>query len=222
MQGTEHSNSFLQCQDDFTYTAFFHDMLSIFNYGVWTMLSPGERSPGRQVPVHKQGHRRRSDGVDGRDGSERDPDSPHPFAALLNELFATRLTPRGRPYTLTEVSRATKLSVSYLSTLRSGGIDAVPFDRVDALARFFQVPLEYFSQGSRSSAWSARSRRKARPGVPPGREDRGDSSAPWCWRCSNTPPACCRHSRATGHTTPASPGGRWAQARVRPRWARTR
>jgi len=84
--------------------------------------------------------------VDGRDGSERDPDSPHQFAALLNELFATRLAPSGRPYTLTEVSRATKLSVSYLSMLRSGGIDAVPFDRVDALARFFQVPLEYFSQ----------------------------------------------------------------------------
>jgi len=84
--------------------------------------------------------------VDGRDGSERDPDSPHQFAALLNELFATRLAPSCRPYTLTEVSRATKLSVSYLSMLRSGGIDAVPFDRVDALARFFQVPLEYFSQ----------------------------------------------------------------------------
>ena len=84
--------------------------------------------------------------MDGSEGSMRDPDAPHQFAALLNALFATRLAPSGRPYTLTEVSRATKLSVSYLSLLRSGGIDAVPFDRVDALARFFQVPLDYFSQ----------------------------------------------------------------------------
>jgi hypothetical protein len=84
--------------------------------------------------------------VDQRQGAGRDPAAPHQFAALLNELFATRLAPSGRPYTLTEVSRATKLSVSYLSLLRSGGIDAVPFDRVDALARFFQVPLDYFSQ----------------------------------------------------------------------------
>jgi len=65
---------------------------------------------------------------------------------LLNHLFATRLTPAGRPYTLTEVSKATGLSVPYLSILRKGTIDAVPFQRVAALARFFQVPLVYFSQ----------------------------------------------------------------------------
>jgi transcriptional regulator with XRE-family HTH domain len=96
--------------------------------------------------VHEQRQRRRSDGVDGRPESERDPAQLPQFAALLNHLFATRLTPAGRPYTLTEVSKATGLSVPYLSILRKGTIDAVPFQRVAALARFFQVPLDYFSQ----------------------------------------------------------------------------
>jgi len=113
----------------------------------WMILSPGERRPGpTSPPVHEQSPRRRSDGVDGRPESECDPAQPHQFAALLNHLFATRLTPAGRPYTLTEVSKATGLSVPYLSILRKGTIDAVPFQRVAALARFFQVPLVYFSQ----------------------------------------------------------------------------
>jgi transcriptional regulator with XRE-family HTH domain len=65
---------------------------------------------------------------------------------LLNHLFATRLTPNGRPYTLTEVGKATGMSVPYLSILRKGTISAVPFHRVKALAQFFHVPLDYFSQ----------------------------------------------------------------------------
>jgi len=68
------------------------------------------------------------------------------FAKLLNHLFKTRLTDSGRPYTLSEVSQGTGMSVSYLSILRKGNIGAVPFERVDALARFFRVPLDYFSQ----------------------------------------------------------------------------
>jgi transcriptional regulator with XRE-family HTH domain len=46
----------------------------------------------------------------------------------------------------TEVSKATGMSVPYLSILRKGTIAAVPFHRVEALARFFHVPLDYFSQ----------------------------------------------------------------------------
>jgi hypothetical protein len=72
--------------------------------------------------------------------------TPHRFAVVLNHLFATRLAPEGRPYTLTEVSKATGMSVPYLSILRKGTIVAVPFHRVEALARFFHVPLDYFSQ----------------------------------------------------------------------------
>ena len=82
----------------------------------------------------------------GRPGSEPDHEQPNQFAALLNHLFATRLTPEGRPYTLTEVSKGTGLSVPYLSILRKGTIGSVPFQRVAALARFFGVSLDYFSQ----------------------------------------------------------------------------
>ena len=79
-------------------------------------------------------------------GLTRDHQQPRRFAALLNHLFETRLTSEGRPYTLTEVSKATGMSVPYLSILRKGTISAVPFERVAALARFFHVPLDYFSQ----------------------------------------------------------------------------
>lgn len=79
-----------------------------------------------------------------------DPNSPLPgkvcrFADLLNHLFDVHLTSRGRPYTLTEVSEATGLSVPYLSMLRKGTINNVPFDRVAKIAKFFKVPLDYFS-----------------------------------------------------------------------------
>ena len=79
-------------------------------------------------------------------GAELYHEQPRQFAALLNHLFETRLHPEGRPYTLTEVSKATGMSVPYLSILRKGTIGAVSFQRVVALARFFNVPLEYFSQ----------------------------------------------------------------------------
>jgi transcriptional regulator with XRE-family HTH domain len=78
--------------------------------------------------------------------SDRDQQKSRQVAALLNHLFTTRLAPSGRPYTLTEVAKATGMSVPYLSTLRKGTIGAVSFERVEALARFFHVPLEYFSQ----------------------------------------------------------------------------
>src|SRR5262245_31939866 len=58
--------------------------------------------------------------------SARDGQQPHPFATLLNQLFATRLSPEGRPYTLTEVSQATGISVPYLSYVRKGTIGALP------------------------------------------------------------------------------------------------
>ena len=78
--------------------------------------------------------------------SARDGQQPPPFATLLNQLFATRLSPEGRPYTLTEVSQATGISVPYLSYVRKGTIGAVPVHRAAPLARFFGVPLDYFSQ----------------------------------------------------------------------------
>jgi len=84
--------------------------------------------------------------VDVSRGSDRNHQKPRQFAVLLNHLFATRLAPSGRPYTLTEVAKATGMSLPYLSILRKGAICAVSFQRVEALARFFHVPLDYFSQ----------------------------------------------------------------------------
>src|SRR5215510_2936272 len=100
---------------------------------------PGPARPPGRPPGRNRG---RVD-VRERPGSEPDHEQPNQFAVLLNHLFATRLTPEGRHYTLTEVSKATGLSVPYLSILLKGGIDAVPFQRVVILARFFQVPLDY-------------------------------------------------------------------------------
>jgi len=84
--------------------------------------------------------------VESRAGFERNQQPSRQFAALLNHLFATRLAPEGRPYTLTQVSKATGMSVPYLSILRKGSIGAVSLQRADALARFFHVSLDYFSQ----------------------------------------------------------------------------
>lgn len=81
-----------------------------------------------------------------RDELEQQRNKSRHFAKVLNHLFETRMTDSGRPYTLTEVSRATGMSVPYLSILRKGTIASVPFERVEALARFFKVPLDYFSR----------------------------------------------------------------------------
>jgi transcriptional regulator with XRE-family HTH domain len=84
--------------------------------------------------------------VEAQAGSEYDPQQSRQFAVLLNHLFATRLTPEGRPYTLTEVAKATGMSVPYLSMLRKGSIGAISLQRAAALAQFFRVSLDYFSQ----------------------------------------------------------------------------
>ncbi len=71
------------------------------------------------------------------------------FAEQLNYLFATRLSPTGRPYTLREVSEATggKLSIGYLSLVRKGGVAMPSAGRVQALADFFGVDIGYFTGG---------------------------------------------------------------------------
>lgn len=77
---------------------------------------------------------------------EGDHKQPDQFAEQLSALLATHRNAQGLPYTLTEVSRGTGLSLPYLSTLRKGKIEKVPFKVVDVIARFFHVPLDYFSQ----------------------------------------------------------------------------
>lgn len=71
---------------------------------------------------------------------------PRRIDALFDHLLATRRSPLGQPYSITDVSKATGLSVPYLSHIHHGKIAAVPFQKVELLARFFGVPLAYFSQ----------------------------------------------------------------------------
>ncbi len=73
------------------------------------------------------------------------------MADLLNHLFATKLSPRGKPYTMSEVSAGTegKLSVSYINAFRRGRVAIPGADKVQALADFFEVSPSYFT-GSRA------------------------------------------------------------------------
>jgi len=69
------------------------------------------------------------------------------FAARLDYLWNTRLAPRGTPYTLREVHEGTgrKLSISYLSLLRKGGVAAPSGEKLQALANFWKVPITFFT-----------------------------------------------------------------------------
>lgn len=69
------------------------------------------------------------------------------FAERLNYLWGSRLSPRGTPYTLREVHEGTgrKLSMSYLSLLRKGGVVAPSGEKLQVLADFFGVPISYFT-----------------------------------------------------------------------------
>lgn len=80
------------------------------------------------------------------DADSRTPQLPS-FADRLNYLWGTRLSPRGTPYTLREVHEGTgrKLSISYLSLLRKGGVAEPSGEKLQALANFFGVPITYFT-----------------------------------------------------------------------------
>ena len=90
----------------------------------------------------------------------RHPQSPrvNRFSQRLNGLFEERLVPGSnppRPWTLTEVAEKTGLSVGYLSRARLGGIDYPGRDKLKALADFFQVHVDYFTQERDAAAEAA-------------------------------------------------------------------
>jgi hypothetical protein len=73
------------------------------------------------------------------------------FAARLNYLFDTVLSPNKRPYTNDEVAIAISaaesnatISGTYIWMLRKGQRDNPTLKHVEALARFFGVPSAYF------------------------------------------------------------------------------
>ncbi len=89
----------------------------------------------------------------------RQPQSPREnrFSQRLNKLFETRLAPTDppRPWTLTEVADATGLTVGYLSKARLGSIEYPGPDKLRALAKFFEVHVDYFTQEREEAASAA-------------------------------------------------------------------
>ena len=66
------------------------------------------------------------------------------LAEKLNHLFAT-VRPAGRsPYTHAEVGAATGLAPTHIGYLRSGERDNPTVRTLEALAKFFGVPVAYF------------------------------------------------------------------------------
>ncbi len=89
----------------------------------------------------------------------RQPQAPREnrFSQRLNKLFETRLAPTDppRPWTLTEVADATGLTVGYLSKARLGSIEYPGPDKLRALAQFFEVHVDYFTQEREEAADAA-------------------------------------------------------------------
>ena len=89
----------------------------------------------------------------------RQPQAPREnrFSQRLNRLFETRFAPTdpSRPYTLTEVADATGLTIGYLSKARLGSIAYPGPDKLRALATFFEVHVDYFTQEREEAADAA-------------------------------------------------------------------
>lgn len=66
------------------------------------------------------------------------------FGELLNYLFATKVKPGGKRYTLRDVADATGISIAFLSEARRGNKENPPKEFIEALADFFEVPPAYF------------------------------------------------------------------------------
>lgn len=72
------------------------------------------------------------------------------LADKLNHLFATVVSPRGKPYSSREVAEAIRrdlgveISLSYIGFLRAGTKTNPTMRHLEALAQFFRVPPAYF------------------------------------------------------------------------------
>ncbi len=69
------------------------------------------------------------------------------IAQRFNELLATRMSPRGKRYTLREISEGTggQITIPWLGLLKQGGIEVPGYDKLEALARFFKVKPSYLT-----------------------------------------------------------------------------
>lgn len=71
------------------------------------------------------------------------------LAQKVDWLFDLRRTPQGRQITYGQVQRQTgnRITASYVWKLRTGAMSNPGLSALEALADFFQVPLDYFSEG---------------------------------------------------------------------------
>jgi transcriptional regulator with XRE-family HTH domain len=71
------------------------------------------------------------------------------LAQKVDWLFNLRHNAQGRPYTYGQVQRATgnRITASYVWKLRTGAMSNPGLSALEALADFFQVPLDYFAEG---------------------------------------------------------------------------
>jgi len=71
------------------------------------------------------------------------------LAQKVDWLFDIRRGAQGRPYTYGQVQRATgnRITASYVWKLRTGAMSNPGLSALEALAGFFQAPLDYFASG---------------------------------------------------------------------------
>jgi transcriptional regulator with XRE-family HTH domain len=71
------------------------------------------------------------------------------LAQKVDWLFDVHRTPQGKQFTYGQVQRATgnRITASYVWKLRTGAMGNPGLSALEALADFFQVPLDYFSRG---------------------------------------------------------------------------
>ncbi len=71
------------------------------------------------------------------------------LAQKVDWLFNTRRNAQGRQFTYGQVQRATgnRITASYVWKLRTGAMSNPGLSALEALASFFEVPLDYFADG---------------------------------------------------------------------------
>ena len=71
------------------------------------------------------------------------------LAQKVDWLFDTRRNAQGRQFTYGQVQRATgnRITASYVWKLRTGAMSNPGLSALEALASFFEVPLDYFAEG---------------------------------------------------------------------------
>lgn len=95
------------------------------------------------------------------------------LAQKVDWLFDVHRTPQGRQFTYGQVQRATNnhITASYVWKLRTGAMGNPGLSALEALAGFFQVPLDYFSHGGEYLEDTIRLAHAPAGGASSGRQD---------------------------------------------------